>query len=114
VEPDAYRHSYSVLRFQTGIQGCHGLDELQARLHGPLRLVFMGLGIAEVHQQPIAEVLRHIAIKALDHGGRGLLIGADDGAVVFGVELARELCRVHQITEHHRQVPTFGFGGVAG
>jgi len=51
----------------------------------------MGIGIAEIHQEPIAEVLRHIAIKALEHGGRGLLVSAYDGAVVFGVELAREL-----------------------
>jgi hypothetical protein len=52
-----------------------GLDQLQPGLHGPLRLVFMGMGIAKVHQEPIAEVLRYIAIKALDHSG-GLLVGA--------------------------------------
>ena len=105
---------YPVLRFQARIQRRHGLDKLQAGLHGPLRFVFMGLGIAEVDQQPIAEILRHIAVKALDHGGSGLLVGAYHGAVVFGVELAGELRRVHQIAEHHRQLPALGFGGVVG
>ena len=54
VEPNAYRHPYPILRFQTRIQGRHGLDKLQTGLHGPLRLVFMGMGVAEVHQEPIA------------------------------------------------------------
>jgi hypothetical protein len=88
--PDAYRHLDAILWFQTRMQGCHGLDKLQTALHGPLRLVFMGMGVAEVHQEPIAEVLRYIAVEVLDHGSRSLLVGAYDGAVVFGVEPAGE------------------------
>ena len=74
----------------------------------PLRLIFMGMGVAEVHQEPIAQVLRHIAIKVLYNGGGGFLVGTHDGAVIFGVKLAGERCRLDEIAEQHRDVPPFG------
>jgi hypothetical protein len=42
-------------------------------LHRPLRIVFMGLRIAKVHQQPIAEILGNMALEALDDRSTGLL-----------------------------------------
>jgi hypothetical protein len=55
----------------------------------------MGHGIAKIHQQAIAEVLRHIAVKALDHRRAGLMVGAHHVPKVFGVQAAGEPGRVH-------------------
>jgi hypothetical protein len=40
--------------------------------------------------------------------GGGLLVGADHGAQVFGVELAGERRGAHQVTEQHRELAAFG------
>ena len=97
----------AVLRRQAGVQGRDGLDNPQAGMHRTSGIVFMGRGIAKIDQQPIAEVLGDVAFVGLDDLGRGLLVGADHGAQVFGVELARELRGAHQVTEHHGELPPF-------
>jgi hypothetical protein len=61
--------------------------------HGAFGVVLVGLRMAEVDQQPVAEVLRDVAGLALDRLGRGLLIGAHDAAQVFWVEALREIGR---------------------
>ena len=71
-----------------------------------MSVVFVGLGEAEVHEKPIAEVLRDMAVEIFDQVGRRLLIGADDIAEVFGVELTGEGCGVDQVAEHDGQLPT--------
>ena len=77
---------------QSAIQGAHGLDDPQARVHGALGIIFMGTGIAKVDEQAIAELLRDVPLKALDVLGGGLLVGAHHLTQVFGVELLAELC----------------------
>ena len=67
----------------------------------------MRLRIAKVHQQAITEVLRNVAVKALDHVGAGGLVGAHHLTVVFRVELPGEGSRVHQITKQHCELPAF-------
>jgi len=69
-------------------------------------------GIAEVDQQAITEILRDMPLKASDHLGAGLLIGAHHLAQVFGVKLAGEYGRVHQVTEQHSKLTTFCVGRV--
>ena len=61
----------------------------------------------------ITEVLRHIAVKALDHGGAGGLIGAHHLAVVFWVELTGEGRGIGQIAEQHGELTAFGLGGTS-
>jgi hypothetical protein len=68
------------------------------------------LRIAEVHQQAITEVLCNIAVKALDHGGAGGLIGAHHLAVVFWVELPGEDGRIRQVAEQDGELTAFGVG----
>jgi hypothetical protein len=68
----------------------------------------MSLGIAEVHQQAIAEVLGNMPIKALDDLGTELLIGAHYLPEVFRIQLASEGSRVHEITEQHRELAPLG------
>jgi hypothetical protein len=66
------------------------LDDFQPRAHRPPRIIFMGDGIPKVHQQPVAQILREVAVMALDHGRTGLLILLHDRAVVLGIELRGE------------------------
>ena len=94
--------------FQAGIELRHRFHDPQPRPHRPLGIIFMGLGIAEVDQQAIAEILGDIPVIAGDHLGAGLLIGPHDLAPVFRVELAGEHGRVHQIAEQHGELAAFG------
>jgi hypothetical protein len=50
----------------------------------------MGSRIAEVHEQPITQILREVAVMALNDLGTGLLILAHELTQVFGVELGRQ------------------------
>jgi hypothetical protein len=65
-------------------------------------------GVAEVDQEPIAEVLGDMPLEAGDHFGAGGLIGLHHLAQLFRIELAREHGRVHQVTKQHRQLAAFG------
>ena len=114
VDAEPHGEVDTVLCRQTGIQGGDGLDNAQAGVHGAPGIVFMGRGVAKIDQQPIAEVLGDMALVVLDDLGRGLLVGAHHGAQVFGVELAGELRGAHQVTEQHRELPPFRFGGRSG
>ena len=88
----------------------HGLHHPQPGAHGPLRVIFMRQGVAEVDQQAIAEILGDIALKAGDHLGAGVLIGPHHLAQLLGVELAGEHGRVHQVAEQHGELAAFGLG----
>jgi hypothetical protein len=76
----------------------------------------MRLGIAKVDEQPVAEILGDMPLKAADHLGAGLLIGPHHLSPLLGVELASEASRVHQVAEQHGELAAFGirsaeFGG---
>ena len=114
VDAEPHGELHTILRRQTGIQGGNGLDNAQAGVHRTPGIVFMGRGVAKIDQQPIAEVLGDMALIVLDDLGRGLLVGAHHGAQVFRVELAGELRGAHQVTEQHRELPAFRFGGQSG
>ena len=91
-----------------------GLHDPQPGPHGPLRIIFVRQGVAEVDEQAIAEILGDMPLKAGDHLGAGLLIGPHHLAQVFRVELAGQRCRVHQITEEHGELTAFGVGRAGG
>src|SRR5215467_1472307 len=67
----------------------------------------MGVGIAKIDEESIAQKLRNVSFVALDNFGTNSLICTYHVTPVFRVELAGELCRVHQITEHYGQLPSF-------
>jgi hypothetical protein len=73
-----------------------------------LSVIFVGLGVAEIDEQPIAEVLRNMPLKAGDHLGAGVLIGPHHLAEVFRIELAGEGGGVDQVTEQHGELAAFG------
>jgi hypothetical protein len=69
-EPQGELHT--VLRRQASIEGGNSLDNAQASVHGAPGIVFMGGGVAKIHEQPIAEILSDMAPVGLDDLGRGL------------------------------------------
>lgn len=62
--------------------------DFQPRTHGPPRVIFMGRGITEIHQQPVAQILGNVSLMALDHRRAGLLILPHDFTQVFGIKLS--------------------------
>src|SRR5262249_29286217 len=82
-------------------------DERQSGPHRPLGVVFVGLGIAEIDEHPIAHVFSNEPAEPGDLLRDALVIGADHGTQIFGVEPCRERRRAHQIAEHHRKLAAF-------
>jgi hypothetical protein len=99
--------------FQVGIQRPHGVEDAQASTDGPLGIVFVGLREAKVHQQAIAQILGDRPVKVLDDLDPGRLISQHHLAQVFGVELAGERGRLHQVAEQHGELAAFGFWGTS-
>jgi hypothetical protein len=93
----AYLHgqAYTRLSLQARGQRAEVLHNLQARPHCPVRIVFMGVGIAKVHQQPMARRRPQVPIetpydlgthlvRVLQHAGKicrinRLFLGRSDG-----------------------------------
>src|SRR5262245_22925027 len=90
------------------VQSC---ENLYPRLHRPLGIVFMRSGIAEIDEHSIPEILRDVTLKAFNHYGAGLLIGADDLSQFFRIKLDRKRRGAHQIAEQHRELTPLSFGG---
>src|SRR5438105_4884921 len=101
-------HTFSLL--QPLIQVSHGSEDTQTRSYCSLGIIFVCLGIAKVHEKSIPEQLGDMPIVALDNVGTHPLICTHHVTPVFRVELAGESSRVHQITEHHRELPSFRVG----
>ena len=86
------------------------MDDLQTGTHGPLGIVLMRFGPAEVDHQPIAQVLRHMPRVAFDHVPAGLLISTHHLAQLLRIEFAREFGRTDQVAEHDRELAALAFG----
>ena len=77
-------------------------------MHGALCIVFMRLRITKIDEQAVAEILGNMSLKALDDLSTGSLIGAYHLAQIFGIELAGERGRLHQVTEQHGELAALG------
>jgi len=108
VDAHTDRQSDAPLLLHTRIQSAHSRDHTQPGAYSTRRVVFVGVWIAKVDQEPIAQILRDRALEALDHLGTGLLIGTYDLTQVFRVELRGEAGRVHQVAEQHRELAALG------
>jgi hypothetical protein len=75
-----------------------------------MRIIFMCVGIAEVHEEPVTQELGNVSVKTLDDFSTSRLIDTYHVSVHFWVELRCQLRRFHQITEHHGQLPSFRVG----
>ena len=98
---------------QPAIELPHRLQHRQARVDRPPGVVLVRLGIAKVDQEPIPEVLRDIAVKALDYRGASLLVCSHHLAPVFRIKAPGQTGRVHQVTEQHGELTPFGVSGRA-
>jgi len=77
-----------------------------------LGVIFMGLGIAEVHQEPIPQELGNVSVKTLDDFRTNSLIGTDHLPRLFGVELRGQFGGIDQVAEHDCELTAFGLRGV--
>jgi hypothetical protein len=108
MDPQANGEVHTPLPRQAGIELAHGLDHPQPGSHGPLCIIFVCQGVAEIDEQAITEILGDMPVKAGNHLGAGVLIGPYDLAQLFRVELAGEHSRVHQVTKQHGELAAFG------
>src|SRR5215831_1167991 len=95
---------------QTLIQVSQGSKNSQPSSYCSLRIVFMGVGIAEIDEQTVTKQLGDMPIVALNNVGTYPLIGTHHVTPVFRVELRCELRRVHQVAEHHGELAAFSVG----
>ena len=73
--------------FQTGIEVSHRIKNSQTSPYSSLGVIFMSVGIAKVHQEPIPQELRNVPVIALDDLSTDFLVRTDHFPVVFRVEL---------------------------
>jgi len=108
MDTETHGQAHLGVLLQVCIAGLHGRDDAQPGADRALGVIFVRLGITEINQQAIAEILGDVAVKTLDHLRARGLVGAHDLPQVFGVELGREGRGAHQITEHDRELAPFG------
>src|SRR5512145_2517856 len=89
------------------VESLQAVENTEPGIDSALRVVFVTLGVAKIHQETVAKILRDMLIITLDDFSTDLLICTDDCAILFGIELGREFRGVHQITEHDRELPSF-------
>ena len=82
------------------------VNDFDPGAYGPLGIVFVGHRIPEIHEYPISEILRDIAVIPFDGLGADRLIGTDNRAQLFWIKLGRERGGTHEVTEHHCQLAT--------
>src|SRR6202040_4431492 len=80
----------------------------QACAHCTLGIIFVGSWISEIGQHAVAHVSGDKAIVSADRLGGALLVYTQDLTEVLRVETRRERGRVHDIAEHHRDLPSLG------
>jgi hypothetical protein len=104
MDAQPHRQLDALLARQPGIEHGDRLHHPEPALDGPLGIIFMGVGIAEVDQQAIAQILGDVAVKALDHLGTRGLICQNHVAQLFRIQLAGQHRGVDQIAEQHREL----------
>jgi hypothetical protein len=105
VDPHSGLQPHAVLGLEPGVEDLELAQDLAARPHRPLGVVLVGLRVAEVDQQPIAQVLGHLALAARDRLRGARVVGLHDPAVGLGGDPLRQRARADQIAEQDRQVP---------
>src|SRR5215831_1276202 len=95
------------------VEGGEILDDIEPRLHRATRVVLVGLGVAEVDQHAVAEILGDGPVESPDGGGH-LLIRPDNLTKVFGVEPSGEIRGAHEIAEHDGELSAFRLRGATG
>lgn len=69
------------------VQVLYRINDTQARTDRALRVIFMGLRVAKVNQQPVSHVIGHVTAVPFDHIGAGYAIGRQKARHFFGITL---------------------------
>ncbi|MCK6428603.1 MAG: hypothetical protein L6Q72_05890 [Burkholderiaceae bacterium] len=85
-----------------------GCRERESRPDRALRIVFVGARVAEVREQPVADILRHDAAMAHDETAAALSVRLHDLGQFLRVEPLRQRRPAHQIAQHHAELAAFG------
>src|SRR5215813_10713371 len=97
----------TLLLLQTGMEVSHRIQDTQTRSYCSMRIIFMGMGIAEIDEQTVTQELGNVPVIAANHLRTGGLVGTYHVPVLFGVELGGKPCGIDQVAEHHGELPTF-------
>ena len=81
-------------------------DELQACEYRTSRIVFVCPRVAEIYENPVAEILCDVAVEPLHDRSAYGMVRVDHGQKRFGIEVRRELGGCHQVAEQDRQLTT--------
>ena len=98
-----------VQRFpEAAAEGFDGLDQRQARAHGPQAVVLVGDRVAEVGQHAAAQALGEVAVERTDHLAADLLeLGpqlVEDLRQLFRVDRRAVGLERHDLAAHHREL----------
>ncbi len=107
---DAHAELDAMAPAKASVERLDTRHDAEARVHRPPGVILVRLGIAEIDEQPVADVLGDVAVEAADCFGAGFLGGTQHLAQVFRIQLLGERRRADQVAEHHRQLATLGIG----
>src|SRR5260370_42702321 len=74
-------------------------------MDGAKRVVFMGLWIAEVDEDSVAEVLGNVSVQPLGDGAAYRMVRTYDLAKFLEIETLGQVRRSHEIAEDNGQLP---------
>src|SRR5215475_10732364 len=94
---------------QMDIEVFHRSKNSQPSPYCSVKIIFMGVGITEIDEQPVTKQLSDMPIVALDYFGTLSLICPHHIPVLFRIELAGESSGVHEVTKHHGELTAFRF-----
>jgi hypothetical protein len=97
-------------RLSAAAQPRHRGHDREAGAHGPLGLVLVRPGPAEVRQDAVAHKLGDIALEAPNLARYRVLVGPQHVPHLLGIEARRQRGRAHQIDQHHGQLTALGLG----
>ena len=100
MDPDARRELERAIR-ETEVQLADGVEDREPRAHGALRVVAVRLGVAEVGEHAVAEVLRDVSAEA-QHRRLGRVVKrAHHVAPLLGIEAPAERRGADEVREDH-------------
>ena len=95
-------------------QFAHRPDELETRPDGALGVMFVRQRITEIDEQTVTHVFRDVPAVALHDLRATTMIGGDQRAQIFDIELGGQGSRPDQIAEQQGELAAFGGPGILG